>query len=77
MEPVLAEILISEEEWLDSSRAVSEAGGQTSKPPPARNTVDEVIDAVAAGLDADSTQVEGSDPGTSAAGGSTVVVPEE
>jgi len=60
----MAKILISEEDLsASSSRALSEVGGQTSKPPPARCTVDEVIDAVAAGLDADGTQAEGIVPG--------------
>ena len=73
----MAEILLSEGELLDSSRAVSEVGGQTSKPPLARNTVDEVIDAVAAGFNAVGTQAEGNNPGTSIAGGSAAVVLEE
>ena len=64
-EPVLAEILISEGELsASSSRAFSEVGGQTTKPPPARTTVDEVIDAVAAGINVVGTQAEGIVPGT-------------
>jgi len=80
-QPVLAKIDIlegdiSEGELSVSSKALPEAGGQTSKPPPARTTVDDVIDAVAAGLDVVGTKPGDIVPGTSAATGSTAFVPK-